>query len=105
LRRESINGNRDFGATFRRVSPIIFQIHFLQWDISRIRSLLVDGDNFQRKSIDYFSPLRQYIGGIILEMKDSIFFASDAETLRNNSVFNPVYDGNNMGLPSNRVVS
>lgn len=41
----------------------------------------------------------------MIEMKDSVFFASDSEYLRNNSVFNPVYDGSNMGLPSNRVVS
>ncbi len=64
----------------------------------------MDGDNFQRKCIDYFSPLRQYIGGIILEMKDSVVFAGDSDALRNNSVFNPVYDGSNMGLPSSRVV-
>ncbi len=64
----------------------------------------MDGDNFQRKCIDFFAPLRQHIGLIILEMKDTIVSLSDPELIRNNNVFNPIYDGNNMGLPSNRVV-
>lgn len=73
--------------------------------VCRIRALLEESDDFRRRCIDQFSPLHIHIANIMHEMKDAILFVNDAEGLRNQNVFNPLYEGSNMGLPTNRSVS
>jgi hypothetical protein len=73
--------------------------------IHRLHCLLDDSDNFQRRLFDFSTPLRAVLSSLWTEVREVVLVANDAEGLRNNYFFNPLMEGNQMGLPSERPVS
>ena len=66
--------------------------------------LMKELDNLQRHFIDTFSSTAVLLKPLLLLFSDSIAFCEDCDALRNNFVLNPINQGAELSLPSNRQV-
>ena len=62
-------------------------------------------DNLNRHFIDAFGSLTKQLKPLLLQVKAALLYAENVDTMRNNHILNPMYDGNEMGRPSHTNVS
>lgn len=73
--------------------------------LHRLKLLLNDATELSRHFIDLFSPSLVFVKPMLLQLKDSLAVADNAEKMRNDSILNPLGEGDHMSQPTLKMVS